>query len=255
MRGEPSRWFRCWLPVPQPRVRLVCFPHAGGTAGFFRTWAAGFAPDVEVLGVQYPGREDRIREAVPETMECLARLVAEALGPVLDRPVALFGHSMGAAAAYLVARRLGAQAGVTRLFVSGRPAPLRDRGGSAHLLGDDELWEELRRLGGTSEEVLDCPELRRLVLPTVRADYRLSETCRPAAGTLGCPVTAFLGDRDPEVTLDEAMGWAETTRAGFSLQVFPGAHFYLVAQQAELLRAIGRTLNPTGVKSRGSMHS
>jgi pyochelin biosynthetic protein PchC len=247
------RWFRCWRPVPHPRVRLVCFPHAGGTAGFFRTWTPGLAPDVEVLGVQYPGREDRIRETMPDTMECLADLVAEALGPVLDRPVALFGHSMGAAAACLVAHRLeaGAQASVTQLFVSGRPAPLLDRGGSAHLLGDDELWEELRRLGGTSEEVLDYPELRRLVLPAVRADYRLSETCRPAPGTLGCPVTAFLGDRDPEVTLDEAMGWAETTRAGFALQVFPGDHFYLVDQQAEVLRVIGRTLNASGVKSPG----
>jgi pyochelin biosynthetic protein PchC len=234
-------------------VRLVCFPHAGGTAGFFRTWAPGLAPDVEVLGVQYPGREDRLRETIPDTMECLADLVAEALGPVLDPPVALFGPSMGAAAAYLVAHRLEAlaQAGVTQLFVSGRPAPLLDRGGSAHLLGDDELWEELRRLGGTSEEVLDYPELRRLVLPTVRADYRLSETCRPPAGTLGCPVTAFLGDRDPEVTLDEAMGWAETTRAGFELQVFPGDHFYLVGQQAEVLRVIGRTLNASGAKSPG----
>ena len=245
MPGALPRGFRRWRPVPQPRVRLVCFPHAGGTAGFFRTWAAGVAPDVEVLGVQYPGREDRIREMMPETMECLADLVAEALGPVLDRPLALFGHSMGAAAAHLVAHRVEArgQASVTRLFVSGRPAPLRDRGGSTHLLGDDELWEEVRRLGGTSDEVLDCPELRRLLLPTVRADYRLSETCRSPAGTLGCPVMAFLGDHDPEVTLDEAMGWAETTRAGFSLQVFPGDHFYLVARQAELLRAIGETLN------------
>ncbi|HEY2666767.1 MAG TPA: alpha/beta fold hydrolase [Actinomycetota bacterium] len=251
MPGELRRWFRCWRQLPRPRVRLVCFPHAGGTAGFFRSWAADSPPDVEVLGVQYPGREDRIRESMPDTMECLADLVAEALGPVLDRPVALFGHSMGAAAAHLVAHRLEERAqagGVARLFVSGRPAPLRDRGGAAHLLRDDELWEELRRLGGTSEEVLDCPELRRLVLPAIRADYRLSETCRPAAGTLGCPVTAFLGDRDPEVTLDEAMGWAGTTRAGFSLHVFPGDHFYLVGQQTELLGAIGRTLN-------GEVHS
>lgn len=241
-------WLRRYRRLPEARARLVCFPHAGGAASFFRMWARRSPPEVEVLVVQYPGREDRLRERLCDDMATLADAVAEAMRPELDRPVGLFGHSMGATVAYEVARRLDA-APSAGLFVSGRPAPHRQRPGALHLRDDDALIAELRRLGGPSDVVLDNPELRDLYLPALRNDYRVVETYRPEPGPpLSVPVTAYIGDRDPEVTPEEARGWADVTDGGFKLRIFPGDHFYLVPHRADVLGAVLREL---GVRTEG----
>jgi pyochelin biosynthetic protein PchC len=202
-------------------------------------------PTVDLLAVQYPGREDRIRDAQLDEMDRLADLIADALGPVLDLPIALFGHSMGATVAYEVARRLEAHphGSLVRLFVSGRPAPQYQRASMKHLESDDALWEQLRRLGGTSEGVFCHPELRALVLPYLRSDYRLVETYQLRPGpALASPIVACLGDRDPEVSVDEVRGWGELTHGGFDLRIFAGDHFYLIPRQAELINEVLRCM-------------
>jgi pyochelin biosynthetic protein PchC len=219
-------------------MRLVCFPHAGGSARFFRSWAGQLPVTIELLAVQYPGREDRLDEECLTDMGQIADRIAAVLDPVMDRPLVLFGHSLGAAIAYEVARRLGRRTGQgpAALFVSGRPAPSRQRAESLHLAQDHVLWDDVRRLAGTRGQVLDHPELASLMLPTLRGDYRLSETYRSAPGPLlRCPVIACLGDSDPEVTPAEARCWGEVTGGGFSLQVFAGDHFYLVSREAEVV--------------------
>jgi pyochelin biosynthetic protein PchC len=240
-------WLRRYVARPDAALKLVCLPHAGGAASFFRSWALLLPPSVELLAVQYPGREDRLLEPHLDEMERLADAVAGAIAPVLDRPVALFGHSMGAAVAYEVAQRLEERSGepLAHLFVSGHVAPDSLRKRSKHLASDDVLWNELRRLNGTKEDVLEQRELRSLVLPYLRSDYRLSETYRPGPPRpLRCPITVLLGDRDPEVTVDEAAGWTKATTAGCELLVFPGGdHFYLVPEQAATIAALVRRLD------------
>jgi pyochelin biosynthesis protein PchC len=233
-------WLRSYLARPAAGMRLVCFPHAGGSARFFRSWAAALPPVVALLAVQYPGREDRIRESCVTRLDELAAQVTDALGTVRDRPLVLFGHSLGAAVAYEVARRLDATGpGPAALVVSGRPAPGREHPASLHRQGEEALWQDVRRLAGTSSLVLDDPRLRGVLLPALRGDYQLSETYRPAPGPpLRCPVIACLGDRDPEVSVAEARDWGEVTTGGFSLQVFAGDHFYLVPRAAEVIAAV-----------------
>jgi pyochelin biosynthesis protein PchC len=242
MRGSGDHiygaWFKCHHPRPRAKLRLVCFPHAGGAASFFHTWGGRLAAQVELLATQYPGREDRISEPCIEDMDQLADAAAAALAPALDRPVALFGHSMGAAVAYEVARRLERRYRVSpvRLFVSGHPAPHYQHPSSLHLLDDEQLAAELRRLDGTSELVLEHEELRALVFPIVRSDYRLIETYRTAPGPrLECPVVALLSEDDPEVTLDEARAWRSVTHGNFEVRVFPGNHFYLVPHEPRVI--------------------
>ena len=38
-RPTDSTWIRELRLSPCPRAQLVCFPHAGGTANFFRGWS------------------------------------------------------------------------------------------------------------------------------------------------------------------------------------------------------------------------
>ncbi|WP_031074652.1 thioesterase II family protein [Streptomyces sp. NRRL WC-3742] len=236
-----TRWLRRPQPRPAAAVRLFCLPHAGGSPGLYRSWAAFLPPDVELLAVRMPGREDRIDEPLPADLPALVAGLASALGPLLDRPWALFGHSMGAAVGHELALhmlRRGHRPPV-RLFVSAREAPQFHHGGTVHLRDDDALCAELARLGGTSAELLALPEVRALVLPAVRGDYRLIETypARPR-GFLPCPVTAFVGTGDEELTTEEAQGWDAWTDGGFDLLAFPGGHFYLSEQPAAVVAAV-----------------
>jgi pyochelin biosynthetic protein PchC len=237
--GAPSAWLRR-LPGAQPGWRrIVCFPHAGGGASFFRSWHARVPPSVELLAVQYPGREDRVGEPAIDDMGTLADAIAGALVGVLDGPLVLFGHSMGAAVAHEVAGRISGRAGrrLRGLVVSARPGPRHAVPGTRHLEPDDALWGELRRLNGTHEALVGHHELRRLLLPCLRRDYRLIETYRHRPGPLlDCPVVACLGDADPELTPEQAACWREATRGPFDVRVFAGGdHFYLRRHRDELL--------------------
>ena len=238
-----SSWFRRPSPAPGARVRLVCFPHAGGAASFYARWPRLAGPLVEVLCVQYPGREEREGEPFAGSVEEIAAGVAAELdGPVAGSgraaaPVALFGHSLGAVVAYETARRL--RAAPRHLFASGRPAPDEPETSTLHLGGDDALLTELRRLGGTPEELLADPVVRSLVLSRLRADYRLNELYRHAGGPpLDAPVTALLGGSDPEVDAERAERWKAHTSAAFDTEVFPGDHFYLAEREEEVVAAV-----------------
>lgn len=239
-------WIRRFRPEPAAPVRLVCLPHAGGSATFFAGLPTMLGPDVEVLAVQYPGRQDRRAEPFAESMAQLTREVVAELLPWTDRPLALFGHSLGAVLAFETARGLEAAGhGPAALFVSGRRAPSRQRPEYAHRLDDDGLLREIRTLSGTDERVFDDEELVRMVLPAIRADYRIVENYRYEPGPpLGCPLTAFTGTDDPKVSADEAAAWREHTADAFDLVTLPGGHFFLTAHQERVAEVITSGLTP-----------
>jgi surfactin synthase thioesterase subunit len=242
-----SPWLRCYLPRPAAAVRLICFPHAGSGAGAFRGWADLLPPWIELSAVQCPGREDRFDEPLQTDLAALADVLADELAGLGGRPLALFGHSMGAAVAHEVALR-SADRGrpePVHLFVSAREPVEHVVAGSVHLGGDKALRAELGRLGGSSRLLFEDAELWQLMAPVIRADYQLIETYRPAAGRLlGCPVTAFAAEDDPDLTLDQAGDWASCTTGPFALRTFPGGHFYLVAHRDLVLAELASRLLP-----------
>lgn len=233
-----SIWFRRHRSATSPRIRLVCLPHAGGTASFFHAWAGAFGGDVEVLVARYPGRQERIAEPCIDRMEPLAEAITQALLPFRNAGLALFGHSMGASLAYEVAVRLEHTHGIRPdgLFVSARQAPHRVGVRPGHPHGDEALIEEVRRLGGVDVDVLNDPDLRELVLPAIRADFHIVETYAPRPPVaVNCPVVGYVGRDDPDVGADDMSAWANIAAREFDLRVFPGDHFYLVPWRAALI--------------------
>ncbi|WP_327585128.1 alpha/beta fold hydrolase [Nonomuraea sp. NBC_00507] len=240
MSTETGIWVRRFQPAPAPRTRLICFPHAGGSASYFHPVAKELSPRLDVLAVQYPGRQERRHEPCIEDIGVLADHVAEELLPLADQPMAFFGHSMGAVVAFEAARRLMARdVSPLVLFASGRRAPSCLRTETVHQEGDRALIAEVRRLGGTDSRMLDDPEIVDMILPSLRGDYTAIMTYRcPADVRIDAPIITMVGDSDPHVSMDEAMRWKEHTSGPFELQVFPGGHFYLNSQAAAVMRTI-----------------
>lgn len=169
---------------------------------------------MDVLAIQYPGRQDRRAEPSVDSIHTLADLVAEELTGWADRPLTLFGHSMGAMPAYEAAARIE-QRGIVPLglFASGRRAPSTYCDENVHLRDDEGLIDEMKELSGTDAEILANEELLRMILPAIRGDYRAVETYRhrPEQPPLGCPIVTLIGDDDPKVTPDEARAWERHT--------------------------------------------
>ncbi|XVV00198.1 thioesterase II family protein [Actinosynnema sp. CA-248983] len=237
-----SLWLRRFHDGAEGRPVLVCFPHAGGAAGFYFPVSRDLVDDVDVLAVQHPGRQDRRTERSATSIAELADRVSEVLRP--HGPVALFGHSMGALVAFEVARRLEA-AGVEplRLLVSGRAAPSCAVGGGVHTRDDDGIIAELAELSGTDHRVLGDDEIMRHALPALRADYTAVETYHcPRDVVVSCPISLLVGDSDRRVPVDDALAWRGHTTGAFDSEVFPGGHFYLTDQRAGVLRRVRRLL-------------
>ncbi|MEV6976964.1 alpha/beta fold hydrolase [Kitasatospora sp. NPDC093806] len=225
-----SQWVRRFRPAPEAPSQLVCLPYAGGSAGYFLPVARAMPESVDVLAVQYPGRQDRSAERCVEDLHELADQVVAALHPWADRPFTLFGHSLGASLAFEVAVRLEAEGvAVDGVVASGRRAPSRPRDEFVHLLDERALVRDLERLSGTDPRMLRDPEILRMILPSVRSDYKAAETyrSRPGADSVRSPILVLTGDTDPQVTADEAEAWAGHTTGGFSRRTFTGGHFFL----------------------------
>lgn len=243
VHAAASPWFRLYRPRPAASMRLVCLAHAGGSAGFFRGWTALLPDSMELVAVQYPGREDRLDEPAMDDMRTLVGALALAMPALLDRPYLLFGHSMGAAVAHELCLALHArrQRLPDHLVVSAREGPARHHGGALHQAGDDALRDELRRLGGTPAALLDCDEFCSLLLPRMRSDYRLIETYRPALAAmprLPLAISAFVGTDDHELGTGDAEAWAQQTSRAFHLRRFAGDHFYLVPRLQQVVHAV-----------------
>lgn len=236
LSADDKRWCRRFRPSRTATARLVCLPHAGGSASFFLPVAAALSPGVDVVAIQYPGRQDRRAERPITSVAGLADRIHDILVRQPPLPVIFFGHSLGALIAFETIRRLEAGGGhASHLLASGRRAPSAHRDENVHRRGDDAILAQVRRLNGTASSVLGDEEMMRAALPALRADYQAAETyrCSPEV-TVGCPVTVLTGDADPMTTLPEARAWERHTTGTCDVRTFGGDHFFITAHAAEI---------------------
>jgi pyochelin biosynthesis protein PchC len=244
--GMGQRWLRRFNQARPGTVRLACFPHAGGSAGAYR-WLSDFlSPDVDVLCVQYPGRQDRAFEKPIDTIAALAAQISAALAAEPGGQLVTFGHSMGSIVAFEVARlieRRGTGPQLTGLIASASSAPSRVRDEGIHKYGDEALLAELARLGGTEQSILSGKELWRLVLPAVRADYKAIETYQPATGgAVSAPIVVYTGSADQLHNADEIESWQRHTQSSCRFRRFRGGHFYMQDREPEVAQAVATDL-------------
>ena len=212
----------------------------------YRSWSRQIHPDIQVVPAVLPGREFRLREPAYTRLEPLLEALTIEIFPYLDRPFALFGHSMGAIISFELARRLRSERSVEpdHLFLSGRRAPqLPEKDPEIHDLPEAEFLAEVERLDGTPKEVLEHAELMEILSPMLRADFSICHAYDFVPGApLTCPITALGGTKDETATQAKIEGWCEQTTGRCRIRMLEGDHFFINQQHAAILQIIAKSL-------------
>lgn len=254
MMSRPATSLRHQSGRAQPLVRLVCFPWCGAGASVFRRLAAQTPDHIELLAVQLPGREDLYRHPRLLRMNDIIDHVLPDVLRVFDRPLYLFGHSMGAYVAHELALAMSARSGrePSGLMVSGCPSPLREVGVEIpwHQVDDKSFLAHLRALGGTPEALFSDPGMMKTLLPLLRADYEVLETYQAhVQNPLSCPLIACAGHEDVETLGHDLSAWRRCTTGPFQTHWFAGGHFYLDAEAGALAQRLQEWIATAGSPS------
>lgn len=242
-----NSWLSFYKPKPQARLRLFCFPHAGGGASSYRLWSNALPPEVDVCPVQFPARENRVMDPPFDELDVLLESLTTALMPHLDMPFAFFGHSFGALISFEFIRHLRREHGIqpVHFCLSGYQAPpITNKLPPISHLPDAEFIAGLREFDSTPEAVFEHEELMELLLPALRADFEIYEKYEYfSEDKLDCPISAFGGRKDPLVFEEDLQCWQNHTNSSFAVRMFPGDHFFLHnSDRASLLEAVSDVL-------------
>lgn len=230
---------------PNARLRLICFPYAGGSSLTYRPWIKNLHPDVELVLIQLPGRGARFSEAPFKSMDVMVKAIGVALNLLDKKPFIFFGHSMGARVAYELALQLfmDKQRLPSHIIVSGSPAPFIERKKElTHDLPDEAFMRHVRELKGTPEEVLQDDELMQLLLPVLRADFKIVESyCNKCIQKIPARVSVFAGKKD-DIDLKDMESWLMLFESNTGLSWFNGGHFFVDEFSAEVLLEINKII-------------
>lgn len=240
-------WVTTIKARPQARLRLFCLSYAGGSAATYFSWSEHLPDSIEVCPIQLPGRGPRLREQAFSALPPLISDLAPALYPYLDRPFALFGHSMGSFVAFELAQEIRRLYGLEPvvLCVSGRrPVHLSEPYTHIRHLPDSEFLQALHRRYGMLEHVLRNPDLSTVFLPILRADFSICETYQPSTEQpFSCPLIAYAGLSDRDVHAHELAQWRRYTSNVFTMNVLPGNHFFIETHQDAFMRKLRADLS------------
>jgi len=244
--GSLNKWFTNFGAKDQCSSRLICFPFSGGGANLFRPWASKIE-DCEIVALSLPGRENRFYDENISNLNTLLDEITPLVDQLMDKPCVFFGHSLGALIAFELAQRLRIENRnmPMRLVVSAFRSPERlSENTIMHSLADADFLVELKKYGGTAPELVNDKASMECLMPMLRADFKLHETYRyRLQPKLSCPITAFCGDRDNIVDINEMKGWKAHTSSFFSIENVSGNHFFVTSETKKMLELLNREMD------------
>ena len=236
--------------IPQVKIsarfRMICFPYAGGGSATYRSWVNNMPENVELALIQMPGRASRFTEAPYETMAALVNDIFIALNQLTKKELIFYGHSMGACVAYELTLKLYRHKCSLPIHVvaSGSVAPcvIRTKEPS-YKLPTAEFIEYLRDLKGTTEDVLKNAEIMELLLPSIRADFKIIETyCNKTTQNIPTNVSVFCGKND-DIGIDDLSAWLTLFKFNTGIHWFDGGHFFVDDEAENILTALSKIVS------------
>ena len=240
---EPNDWFICHSPNALARLRLFCFPYAGGGSSSYCSWSRDLPSEIEIIGVQMPGLEGRSVDATVSSVPSLVQALIEVISKEFSKAFAFFGHSLGAFIGFELGRQLRKhyQCEPVHFFASGIRAPqIPPSNPPINHLPDSAFVQELaRRYNYIPEEILQSPGMLEQLLPGLRASFRMYESYRFSNGEpFDCPITVFGGLQDDTVDRADLEAWRCQTKRTFSLHMIPGNHLFIHFEREHFLRTL-----------------
>jgi surfactin synthase thioesterase subunit len=219
-------------------TNVFMIPFAGGSKYAYRELVQQAAPGIAFIPLELPGRGARFNQELLTELDRQAEDILAQIRGGLDKPYALFGHSMGALLAYLITRLIVAR-GLPRpllLFVCGCAGPaVKETETSRHLLPQAAFFEAIRKLGGSPPELSEDTGLLQFFEPVLRADFQAVETyVHREAPPFDIPVVVCYG-KEEKITRQEALAWNLETRMPVEVYAFAGNHFFLFDHAAQLV--------------------
>lgn len=241
-----NKWFIVPKAKPAAKLRLFCFPYAGGQAAIYFPLARLLSEHIELVAVQLPGRGNRMFESALTSAQEIANQVVPQILAYSDKPIALLGYSNGCLQALEVAHRLQHLADIKHVFMAARSAPqLGIQREPIHLLTDQQFRQELALLGGTPQELLVYDELMELMLPTLRADFKLGYDYQcPAVHPLTLALTSLAGRFDKDVPVENVLAWQQLFAGSCKHHIIDGDHFFINTHLANMAEVIEQALLP-----------
>lgn len=246
VKGEFNHWIQFRSAKKNPGHRLFCFPFAGGGASQYATWKSFMGEEIEVVPIQLPGRENRVKETFITDPEELLDQVIDSVYPLIaDGDFSVFGHSMGGLLAFRFAKKLEKkyQLQSKMLFISatGMDSKVRDK--KISVLPEQEFLHEVESFGGLEKELWNYPEFLQLYINILRHDFRLIENYNmEEKEPVSIPIRVYYGTEDCCVGKEQAESWRNYTTEGFSMKEFKGDHFFLKSKKQELCQDIKQSI-------------
>ncbi|RZM76729.1 thioesterase II family protein [Pseudoalteromonas rubra] len=232
-------------PNPNAKLRLFCFPYAGGSPAIFMPWSGELHPEVELVLLQFPGRGARMGEPAHIEMQHKVDELLAHQAFLTEKPYVLMGHSLGSRVIFEVTKHLVEQNAPLplHLIASGSRAPHTGSSkAQTYHLPHDAFIEELYKLNGTPKELLEHKELMELLLPLLRADFQIAECYQAQATALPCPITVFHGHDDIDISAEQLHGWQDLSEHKIDIHYFNGGHFFINQCRDEVLHTVNQVL-------------
>lgn len=226
-------------------MNLFCFPFAGGSSYSYHCFLPFLPKHIKLIPLELPGRGARINEALQTDIHNIVVDLYAQVRNQLSAPYAFYGHSMGTLLAYLLAKKIIAEKCrlPTGLFMSGSGGPsVRDKIPPRHLLPGEQFLDELRKIGGSPDEVLNNKELMHFYEPILRADFAtLSQYSYAETTPFDIPLIVMTG-LEENISREDVIAWQKETCKPIIWHRFTGKHFFIFDHPYEIMQLIGSYL-------------